>query len=376
MLSPTTLSVISADLYPLLARCLTHTYKLLTRSLTKTFIHEQDSNHYPHDSIGNILPPCLCPTLHTLVRHIRQPIPPQRTSFPNTCRRTTLPSHPPPILATPYTAMQSPGHEHYMPLRILERPRTTNEPIRLLRQPRHTCLLQDCRKRRPLHHPPTRPLRMRRMGDGRTALVATQKEGHSPPTPRRLLPPTCQNIRARGRKPTRRYDHRQGRPYHNGPSRERIRLLRLRQTLHQRHQAYPTLLRIRQCHPLPMRLVLQLPHQRTRRPPMDTQLRHLGQSPRRVRSTKATPPQHPSDVQRILERMVRQMGRTSRDTPRQRYDLRHRGYAASQHQLLPLHDTRRHKLQPLGWRQRPRLPTRRHKLRLRRPNKRKRTTHP
>ena len=208
---------------------------------------------------------------------------------------------------------------------------------------------------------------MCRVGDGRSALVAAQEEGHPSARAGSLLHVLRRPLREEGGRAAGSAYHPAWRTYHHGAGGERVWQLRRGQGLHLRHPRHaPQVLGHvrRQDHALPVRLELQLREERTGRPYMDDELRNRCQHRRPVPPSARASSQRSVDVFRVLERMVRQVGSPPRDPSCQGYGRRNGRDAIKGHFLLALHDSRRHVVRSLGWCQLARIRPRRNVLRL------------
>ena len=169
-----------------------------------------------------------------LRRHLRVRkghFPAQRQTVCGEGGRGALPPYSPPLLGAPHTHVQGAGHEHALPLCVLEHPRTADGAVRLHRQQRCGRILPSGTEKRTVCHRTPGTLCVCRVGDGRPALVAAQEERHPAARARRILHGAGQNLRAEGGRATGPADHSAGWSHHHDSGGERVRLLWRGQTL-------------------------------------------------------------------------------------------------------------------------------------------------
>ena len=104
----------------------------------------------------------------------------QRQALCREGRRGSLSAHPAPLLGPSHQDVQGVGHEHCLHLHLLEHPRAAGRRVQLHGQQRRGCFLPSGSEERHVRHRAPRSLRLCRMGDGRSALVAAQEKGHTP----------------------------------------------------------------------------------------------------------------------------------------------------------------------------------------------------
>ena len=117
---------------------------------------------------------CQARHIHRRRRHVFA----QRQAFHREGRRGSLSAHPPSLLGPPHQDVQGFGYEHGLHLHFLEHPRTAGGQLRLLRQQRCGRVLPSGAEERHVCHRAPRTLCLCGVGDGRSALVAAQEEGH------------------------------------------------------------------------------------------------------------------------------------------------------------------------------------------------------
>ena len=161
-----------------------------------------------------------------LVHRRRQDVSAQRKALHRESRRTALSAHSAPLLGAPHTDVPRAWHEHHMPLRVLEHTRAARGRVRLHRTERHSSLLPPGTAQRHVRHSASRTLRVRRVGDGRTAVVAAEEEGHKPAQSGSLLHGACLALHGKGGRTARPAHHTERRTNNHGAGGERIRLLR------------------------------------------------------------------------------------------------------------------------------------------------------
>ena len=103
------------------------------------------------------------------------------------------------ILAQPPADGQGDGTQHRLRLSLLESDRAAPGEIRLERPGGRRRILPHRAAGRPVGHSPSRPLFLRRMGNGRPAVVAVQKRRHQTPHARSALSGRREKLSARSR---------------------------------------------------------------------------------------------------------------------------------------------------------------------------------
>ena len=152
-------------------------------------------------------------------RHVhrwRQDLPAQRPALRSQGGRAALSAHTAPLLGAPHQDVQGIGYEHRVPLRLLEHPRAARGRVRLHRAERHSRVLPPCAEERHVRNSAPRALRLRRMGDGRTALVALEEEGHTPARARPLLHGARREVHGEGGRAACAAYHTARRPHNHG----------------------------------------------------------------------------------------------------------------------------------------------------------------
>ena len=135
--------------------------------------------------------------VHAASAHLhcwRRYFPPRRRAYRRQSRRAPLSANPTAVLGASHQDVQSPRHEHYLHLRILEHPRAGRGKIRLYRQSGRVGVLSHRAQARHVRHCPSRTIRLRRMGDGRPAVVASEKKRHPVARSRPVLHATGQDF--------------------------------------------------------------------------------------------------------------------------------------------------------------------------------------